>query len=95
MPRFKTRANEIEAVQVLPENKVALKELIGEKGDLRPYLEHDFTAVVETPHGVKVGFEGDYVHADINGLHVSRKDAFETAFEPVEEDTSADEPPVE
>lgn len=86
MPRFKTRANEVTAVEVLVENTAELKELLGDNGDLRPYLEHEFAAVFVTARGVAVAVPGDYVFKDIDGLNKSSAEAFNAMFEPVEEE---------
>lgn len=86
MARYKTRANEVNAVQVSVDNAKALKELMGDKGDLRPYLEHEFAAVfVSHNDSVQVATAGDFVYSDIDGLHKSSEEAFNACFEPVEE----------
>lgn len=84
MPRFKTRANEVSAVEVQVENSKELKELMGDDGDLRPYLEHEFSAVFVTTRGVAVALPGDFVYKDSDGLHKSSVEAFNAMFEPVE-----------
>lgn len=84
MSRFKTRANEVSAVEVKIENSDELKALMGDNGDLRPYLEHEFAAVLVTARGVAVALPGDYVFEDTDGLHKSSPEAFNAMFEPVE-----------
>lgn len=85
MPRYVTRTNEIDAVEVQVENAAELKALLKEDGDIRPYEEHDFAAVVVTAQGVRAATPGMYVLRDINGLSVSSKEAFEVIYEPVVE----------
>lgn len=89
MPRYKTRSNEINAVEVQIENAAELKVLIGDDGDVRPYEEHEFAVVVVTQFGVKAALPGDYVFSDIEGLHVISKKAFEAIYEPVVEAPAA------
>lgn len=84
MPRFKTRTAELDAVQVQIENSAALKALLKEDGDIRPYEEHEFAAVVVTAQGVRAATPGMYVTRDFDGLRVMSEEAFEATYEPVE-----------
>lgn len=89
MPRYVTRTNEIDAVEVQVENAAELKALLKEDGDIRPYEEHEFAAVVVTAQGVRAATPGMYVLRDIDGLRVSSKEAFEAIYEPVADKTPA------
>lgn len=88
MPRFKTRTDEISAVQIAVENAAELKRILlnGEvsEGDIRPYEEHEFAAVVVTAQGVRAATPGMYLLRSIDGLRVMSAEAFEATYEPVE-----------
>lgn len=89
MGRYVTRTNEIDAVEVQVENAAELKALLKEDGDIRPYEEHEFAAVLVTAQGVRAATPGMYVLRDIDGLRVSSAEAFAAIYEPVVEAKAA------
>jgi hypothetical protein len=81
MARYSTIVSYVEALQVSEENKDALQKLMNGKGDVRPYLQHEIAAVVETPAGVKVATPGDYVYKSGEHCYVKTAAEFEAVYE--------------
>lgn len=81
MSKYSTKVSFVEGFQLSEATKNAVQKLMGEKGDIRPYLKHELAAVVETPNGVKVALPGDYVYSKDGQLFIAKAEDFEAVYE--------------